>query len=277
MNPRTAGQARSCRNAGARRARIAFTLIELLVVIAIIAILASMLLPTLAKAKEKGQRISCMNNLRQISLFMQFYTDENRDIFPAHRNHGLNTADAGPSLTNWWGTTIIGYARNQSNVFYCPSIKGKRLDNGVAWTWAFDPHKVGYGMNTWFLSLWPYTGESLTVGGVRFETRPWFKRTLVVSPAENMLMGDSMPKVDGYWSSSCWWPWACMDPKNSQFGSYEGIDRNRHRDMGVVVFNDGHAEARKDRQINPVRDPGFGDAKGLVNVRFWDPLKRANQ
>jgi prepilin-type N-terminal cleavage/methylation domain-containing protein len=254
----------------------AFTLIELLVVIAIIAILASMLLPALGKAKEKGQRIACLNNLRQISVFMQYYTDENREIFPAHRNQNLKTDDAGPSLTNWWGTTIVGYSTKQSNVFCCPSIKGKRFDNGVAWTWAFDCHKVGYGLNSWFLSLWPYTSGSLTVGGVRFDTKPWFKRTQVVSPAENFLIGDSMPKVDGFWSSSCWWPWSCMDPANSRYKGFEGIDRSRHRDVGVVVFNDGHSEARKDKQINPIRDPDYGDAKGLVNVRFWDPLKRSS-
>jgi hypothetical protein len=247
------------------------------VVIAIIGILASLLLPSLAKAKEKGQRIACLNNLRQISLFMQFYTDDNRDVFPAHRNHGLDTADATPSLTNWWGTTIVGYAEGRSNLFRCPAIKGKRFDNGVPWEWAFDCHKVGYGINSFFLSLWPYSEGSVTVGNIRFDTRAWFKRSAIVNPANNFLMGDSMPKRDGFWSSSCWWPWACMDPKNSQIGGFEGVDPNRHRQSGVVVFNDGHSEARRDADINPVRDPGFEDALGLVNSRYWDPLQRAGE
>jgi hypothetical protein len=170
-----------------------------------------------------------------------------------------------------------GYAEasKQSNLFFCPGIKGKRTDFGVRWDWKFDCHKVSYGYNGFFLGIHPYTAQEVNVAGIKFTTAPWFKRNSIVSPAENLLIGDSMPKSDGFWASSLWWPAACMLKNSSKSGGgYEGIDPNRHFGSGVAVFNDGHSEPRKNLKINPHKDPYLGGNEALINAEFWDPLQR---
>jgi prepilin-type N-terminal cleavage/methylation domain-containing protein/prepilin-type processing-associated H-X9-DG protein len=242
--------------------RRGFTLVELLVVIGIIALLISILLPALNRAMEAAKSVKCLSNLRQLSLAVIMYNNENRGHYPAPAIASIQPDDwlswqPGTKITDSALSKYLGKA--SPVMFQCPTdseLQGHA--NGYIYSYTanwmiFEPRNYN-NPPTFVAPNGRYTAGDLS------RENPTLKNTDVRSPDHViMLVDESSQTID----DGCWAPQHYFTDGHNLLSnrhdkrSESSTDPNAGR--GNASFCDGHAE--------------FMQRKDSVDKTYFDPRK----
>ena len=241
-----------------------FTLVELLVVLAIITILAALLLPALAGAQAKGRGINCLNNIRQLGLASQIYTDEFDDRLPYNLGEAeIRRAVQQNQFLNWNSSVLDWEVPNSDNtntllvtrggigpytgpnarIYKCPSDNYvSDLQAAAGWT----ARVRSISMNAMVGDAGQFSKTGANVNNPDYSQ--FFKSTQVMRPAKIFVFIEEHPNSidDGYFIN------------NPQHLSWTNLPAAHHNGGVNLSFVDGHAEMHKwveSRTLLPIR-PG---------------------
>ncbi|BDI30969.1 hypothetical protein CCAX7_30200 [Capsulimonas corticalis] len=265
-----------------KRSRFGFTLIELLVVIAIIAILAAILFPVFAKAREKARQISCASNLKQLSIAMLQYTQDNDEMFPLGQ----------PFFTGYdgigWGGRIHTYLKSAA-VYQCPDDATAPIGPGSS-------TYVSYGFNRslTFANGSAYPGPT---GHIAQLNSP--SKTVMLNEVRNCwaavfpIPGTTYSNINEFYTASLNGVWNAQGNANGSnilyvTGTLGGRARSansyidsatlgRHTDGSNFLMCDGHVKWLKGGSVSSgfnapssTSDQGFGDDGSAASAAGTD-------
>jgi len=243
-----------------RTRQTGFTLIELVVVISIIAILAAVLLPTLAKARERARGIFCLNNTRQLWFGWQLYADDHQGLLPYNLG-GTGPDGVSPLRTNLnWVNNVLTwdldsdntntaslsdaslgpYVSKVASIYRCPSDQSlSSIQRQAGWT----ARVRSYSMNA-------MVGNAGTASTVGYNLNnpgyvQFFKISSIPLPSDIFIFLDEHPDSinDGYFLNRDYYP------------EWHDLPASYHNGAAAFSFADGHSALHRWIVSSTIRPP----------------------